>query len=84
MMCLRDSEDNLFYNVCRHTLSVRVCTKYAPGLEMCTDDPIRPRKSTLSTCPRIIEDKCAFCKADKDPRETPSMGRCGRIRAKYQ
>ena len=53
------------------TLPGGACTKYAPGLEMCTGNPISPVKfdiNVMKWAGAPIQDNCTFCKAGKDPK----------------
>lgn len=51
-----------------HTLPLGACNKYAPGLRMCLEDPVSPKKFNFKTMEHggVVRDVCSFCKEGKD------------------
>lgn len=51
-----------------HKLPLGACNKYAHGLKMCLDDPIKPKKFDFQRMEDggVVHDQCSFCKQRKD------------------
>ncbi|KAJ4984476.1 hypothetical protein SVAN01_10028 [Stagonosporopsis vannaccii] len=68
-MCPRTNtyKHYLFCGLTGHKIPSGACNHYAPGLQMCLDDPSGLRKFNLRKMnKKLVWDYCRFCKEGRD------------------